>query len=205
MSNIKTVKGCDDQGNEYVIGLSLNDAAITKELLEIEVSGEYRKRGSRRWLHVVFTVQYNPAKNIIIIIYENETIGSIELREFNEGFSEYLDELEGSKAWEEICNYVVPSKTDQVEEVAEDNSIETFIDGIPAAEPVFGCLIKAGLSTTIGQIIRCNAELNSSVKEEEPIGRRKRIWLILRCLGVHTLSMSSKFVWRSVRCGITLV
>jgi len=69
-----------------------------------------------------------------------------------------------------------------------------FVDYIPAGEPGLGCLLKAGVATTLAQMVKCHG-LQPHIGT---IGRE--VWAILRCLGVHSHVMLAKATLRTLRC-----
>ena len=78
-----------------------------------------------------------------------------------------------------------------------DEAIEAAIQRIPSPDP-FICLLKAGISTTVGQLIRCNNR-HKSVEQ-----RRSRAWKIVKCLGVNAPGMTIKAALRTLGCWLTL-
>lgn len=75
-----------------------------------------------------------------------------------------------------------------------DPFILKLIDAVPAFDPIFGCALKAGISSTLGQTIACNEIVGS----DGPV--RQRAWRIIRCLGGHIGGIFSHTLWRAVRC-----
>ena len=75
------------------------------------------------------------------------------------------------------------------------NAVAEIIDGMPVPDPVFGCLIKASISSIVGQVITCN-ELRGNY------GKGKRYRQILRCLGEHTKGIAFRSIYRAARCMI---
>ena len=78
-----------------------------------------------------------------------------------------------------------------------DQAIETAIQSLPVPEPAFGCVIKAGISTTVGQMIRCH---NRHRMIEQ---RRSRAWEIVKCLGINAPGMTIKAALRTLGCWLT--
>ncbi len=75
------------------------------------------------------------------------------------------------------------------------NAVAEIIDGMPVPDPFFGCLIKASISSIVGQVITCN-ELRGNY------GKGKRYRQILRCLGEHTKGIAFRSIYRAARCMI---
>ena len=73
-----------------------------------------------------------------------------------------------------------------------------ILDRIPAwvfgGEPVAGCLIRSGLSATVGQTIECK---NMTA---EAHWLRERLMEMARCLRIHLPDMTSKAALRAMRC-----
>lgn len=187
MASFKTVSMRNHKDQEYQIELSLNDAAIMKNNLEIAVAGRYREIRENQWKEEIFIVRLVSEEKLIQVIFHDEIVGTINLNNLGDFLTETFDELETPEAWTEI------------EGLFLDNGgelIESAIQRIPAFDPVFGCLLKSGLSTAIGQLIECHSETRA-LSMERP---RQRILGILRCLGVNSLAMAGKFTFRTLKC-----
>lgn len=184
MPSFKTVTMKNTKGQEYQIDLSLNDAAIMDSHLEIEVTGRYRRNDSEQWEEKIFIVRLVSSQNKIQVIFHSKVIGEIDLRRFEGALDETFDKLDASDAW------------NQVREFFLDNGeiVEQAIQRIPAFDPVFGCLLKSGLSTAIGQLLECYPQVRALAN---PL---HRVWATLRCLGVNSFVMASKFTLRTLKC-----
>ncbi len=187
MRSFKTITMKDAEGREYQIDLSLNDAAIMDNNLEIEVVGRYRHNHIEQWNEEVFTVRLVPANRLINVIYHNEIIGTISLINLDEGLNEVFDELDGPSAWNALHEFFLENGGEFIGDV---------IQRIPAFDPVFGCLLKSGLSTAIGQLIECHSKTRAM--EIELL--RQKVLAMLRCLGVNSFAMAGKFTFRALRC-----
>lgn len=118
--------------------------------------------------------------------------------EYFEGFAEReggevdpLDDVEAGDALEQAAQ-------DLLAGAGVDEAIEAAIQRMPVPEPAFGCLIKAGMSTTVGQLIRCH---NRHRRIEQ---RGNRAWQIVKCLGVNAPGMTIKATLRTLGCWLTL-
>lgn len=77
------------------------------------------------------------------------------------------------------------------------DAVGEIINAMPVPDPFFGCLIKASISSIVGQVITCN-ELRGNY------GTGKRYRQILRCLGQHLKGIAFRTLWRAARCMIRL-
>jgi len=83
---------------------------------------------------------------------------------------------------------------DIVAESLDDQAIEAIIDGIPAFDPILGCLIRGSLSVIAGQIIRC---WFATRNQPDWRLRRQEIW---DCLSRNGVAMLTAFLARFGRC-----
>ena len=187
MPLLKKIKFRHPNGAECKVKLDLNDTAIMDDCLEMEVGGKFRQGPDEEWIKRKFTVRFNAEINAIEILHDGEVIGTIVLDAVGDFIARELDELPAPEAWEKI------------REMFEDGGalIDELIQSIPVPDPIFGCLIKAGLSTAIGQLLECNTIV--PVRETA----KQRIWELLRCLGFNSLPMISKFTFRTLRCAVS--
>lgn len=187
MSTINKIDFTDSAGNHYRLDLTLDDAQIMQDRLTIEVvARQLEYRDGPQVDAIGATVSFIPAENIVEIL----------LKGLENPIVIKLDRLE-------------PSQIDQADEVGEgengltlmeyllehgsESSVEELLQAIPV-EPGLGCLLKAGISTTVGQLIQCNFHTHADN------GLRQKIWDMLRCLQVNGLIMASKIVGRTIKC-----
>tara|TARA_R110002073_G_scaffold4213_3_gene28038 strand:- start:15399 stop:16004 length:606 start_codon:yes stop_codon:yes gene_type:complete len=190
-TNIKTLRFKNHKtGDVCRIKLEINDRAILREHLEIEVTGWYFKASTNQQTKVVFVVKLDARENVLYIIHNGDNLGTINLNHYIE-LGDTFDELEANDAFRKIADQV-EENYDTFTDPAE--AIELIINRLPAVDPIMGCFIKSGLSTSIGQIIRCN-----NTAQRELRGKRK-VWELLKCLGQNKWNMVSKFTWRVLRC-----
>lgn len=74
---------------------------------------------------------------------------------------------------------------------------EAFINAIPAPDPFVSCLLRAGIATTVGQIISCNTNVDRGAS----LGERARA--IVLCLRRNAPRMAWRTLTRTGRCVIT--
>ncbi len=81
------------------------------------------------------------------------------------------------------------------------DAIEQAIDAFPAIDPMLGCLIKSGVSATVGQIVRCN-----NIGAPHRDGINERIHKIFGCLkeniGPVARRAAAKTMWCWLRLGM---
>ncbi|MCR9194105.1 MAG: hypothetical protein NXH88_05185 [Hyphomonas sp.] len=107
---------------------------------------------------------------------------------------EYEDYAEDNYTFEEHFRKILPDDTSASE---LSGAIEELIQGFPT-EPGIGCLIKAGLSTSVGQLIECHHETR-----DWPLVTPK-VRAMLRCLQVNVMAMGVRAFGRTVRCFVSL-
>ena len=186
MADLGTKSFRDENGNIYEVNLSLNDAAVMDDNLEMIVTGSYREAGADIPLKAEFLIRLNPSEDALEIYFENERRAVIKLAELSGFNPDEFENLEMEEAWATIT------------EIMEDggDAISAMIDSIPVPDPVFGCLLRAGISTAAGQIVSCYMAFH------QVANIRSRIAHVLRCLSVNSLVMLSKFTWRTFKCAL---
>jgi hypothetical protein len=186
MAELGTKRFKDEDGNIFEINLSLNDAAVMDDNLEMIVTGSYREAGADIPVKAEFLIRLNPAENALEIYFENEARASIDLADLFDFDPDEFENLEGEEAWATIVGIMKDG----------GEALSAVIDSIPVPEPVFGCLLRAGISTATGQIVSCYM----AFRQVENI--RSRVAHVLRCLSVNSLVMLSKFTWRTFKCAL---
>lgn len=186
MADLGTKSFRDENGNIYEVNLSLNDAAVMDDNLEMIVTGSYREAGADIPMTAEFLIRLNPSEDTLEIYFENERRAVIHLRELVDFDPDAFESLEMEEAWTTIAG------------ILEDggDALSAAIDSVPVPDPVFGCLLRAGISTAAGQIVSCYM----AFRQVENI--RQRIAHVLRCLSVNSLVMLSKFTWRTFKCAL---
>ena len=86
------------------------------------------------------------------------------------------------------------------EEDAFANGLEAFLNGVPVPEPALGCVLKAGISSVVGQTIRCN---NKWVQTRDE-ARVSRLRSIKNCLWESAGKLVGKAATRTMICWGTL-
>ena len=79
-----------------------------------------------------------------------------------------------------------------------DDAIEQMINVMPVPDLFFGCLIKAGIASIVGQVFTCNSMRNSYGKDAGWVRQ------ILSCLSKHVEGIAFRILWRAARCIIRL-
>jgi hypothetical protein len=75
--------------------------------------------------------------------------------------------------------------------------VEEIIAAIPVPDPILGCMLKAGVSATIGQAVTCNQHARRD-------GFRQRVREIAACLIDNAGGIFSRAAWRLSRCIATM-
>jgi len=74
--------------------------------------------------------------------------------------------------------------------------VEALLEAMPAGDPIFGCLLKAGVSSTLGQALICN-EQTRQLNVATIVERLRRI---LGCMGDRAGKIVTRAMWRTFRC-----
>lgn len=166
--------------HEYELDIDLKDAAIMQNRVEFEVAARRRHLREDAWEQESVTLRFDFEERVAQVLYRGEEIGRIDLSRID-----LPEDMPAEAAWSMIAD-------------AWDGSpIEQMIQMIPG-DPVVGCLLKAGISTTVGQTIRCYGQAAGARSF------RERIKETLRCLGQNTIRMILTATARTLRCMVLL-
>lgn len=167
---------------QYELDLGFNDSAIMEERVEFEITARSRRSDKTEWEEHTATVSFELGDGRALAIVNIEGHGSFEVDLSEIDISPYTP---FEDAWEMIKN------------ACEGDAIEQAILAIPG-DPVIGCLIKAGVSTSIGQTMSCYREA------EYAKSTRMRIKRTIECLGDNLLSMVFTATARTLKCMVML-
>jgi hypothetical protein len=81
-----------------------------------------------------------------------------------------------------------------------DRSLE-LLDAVPAGDPFLGCLIKGGITASLGQAVRCYRDARAGQDEaaEESLLRT-----MFRCMRQNGLKILGNAATRAAKCAVTL-
>lgn len=168
--------------HEYELELGLDDAAIMQEAVRFEITARSRHRAEDHW---------NEHKASVDLDFEGErpvarvTIEGHDPIEIDLGMVDISPGASFEDAWEAI------------RDACEGSAFEQLVMAFPA-DPVIGCLLKAGISTSIGQAIGCYRET------EHAKGLRTRVRRTLSCLGENLPGMLFTATARTLKCMVML-
>ena len=77
-----------------------------------------------------------------------------------------------------------------------DSGLEQFLASIPVPDPLLGCAIKAGISSLIGQAIKCRREVESA-------GLWRSMQVFARCMRDHFGDIGRTALKRAFGCMIS--
>ncbi|MFW2349377.1 hypothetical protein [Qipengyuania sp.] len=188
----------DRDGNRYTLRLSVDvrSAILNDGNVETSVTA-IRHVDDGDDIELTALVRLESFERRIAIVLPEQLPIHIDI-EYFEGFAE--------RAGGEVDPLDDIEPGDLVERAAQDlldgaglgEAIEAAIQRMPVPEPALGCPIKAGVSTTVGQLIHCH---NRHRRIEQ---RSSRAWEIVKCLGVNAPGMTIKATLRTLRCWLTL-
>lgn len=171
---------------EYELEIDFKDQAVMDNRLETEVIAKRRPTGTTEWQKITATVQYEHERHEIRIEIQGGEFLRIDTSNFDSAIQAGLD----------VAIEQVEQVFSELTGVSIAHSVETLIQYIPLPDPVFGCLLKAGLSTVVGQLAKC-------IYSTREI-RERRIRATFRCLGDHGMDMLSTAARRTLWCMIRL-
>lgn len=168
-------------GFEYELDIDFKDAAIMDNQVSFDISARKREIGEPNWQEISLNIDFEFEAMRAIITFEGREIGHVDLSKID--IPEYAP---AEQAWDVIC------------EAYSGSPIEKAIQAIPT-DPSIGCLIKAGVSTTVGQTMEC---YNESYSEDDRL--YQRIKQTIKCLGHNSISMILTASARTLRCIVML-
>lgn len=109
---------------------------------------------------------------------------------------------EGESAYIKVSLPTIEGFEDKIIPVSElfegESEAERFLESIPAllaGDPILGCLIRSGLSSTIGAILSCKNKTSEILW-----GHGRRLLAIGRCLRVSIPDFVIKTTIRALKC-----
>jgi hypothetical protein len=176
------------EGKHYSLDFRLDDAAIVDNTLSIDVVAEVGEPLKRSYSKTL-TAQLDYAKRVIRI---NDRTKMLYYRP--------IESFKDPGSLQEDAPTANPNEDDALSGEAWDAAteiVEQGIDAMPATDPLVGCLLRAGLSTIIGQLLRCyNATWRS-----DGAARLKSVLDCLKKNGITILGRASK---RFLKCALAL-
>ncbi|CAN0253102.1 unnamed protein product, partial [Chrysoparadoxa australica] len=175
-------------GREYYLQFELEDAALMDGRVPIVVEAialhPYGAEGSPR-IKGTATLDLERGENGVITV-ELEGHEIIEIPVPSVRFDD--DDFD-------FTNY--EDRSEPLFDFLADNSLAHQAGRLAEAFPVGGeplaCVLKAGITTSIGQLIQCNYDVRRNAKEDwKKFSKRRKGWRMLKCLGINSFSMLSK-------------
>lgn len=167
---------------EYRVIADLDDAAIMNDQLRLSVAGSVRQLPDGEWRKETIELLGDFGRSVIELRVRNRPIATVPLTLPLPDITDFLGNGSDISADDMI-----------LDQALEPAVIEELIHLIPT-DPLFGCLVKGAISTTIGQTIRCWR----TTRREAPISQRIRD--IAGCLREYGLRMALTFMYRVGRC-----
>lgn len=192
MPTLTTIKFSRDN-TTYEVHIDFDDEAIMEDNITFDVRAtltDYEGKSYSETLCVELDLNENSGR---IFLRETEvyrfSLSDINVR---------MDPLTGEEAIPGM-NGDCELKDNVYDHIQEGlgNVIGEVIDAMPVPDPFFGCLIKASISSIIGQAVTCN-ELRRNY------GNEGRFRQIVSCLRKHVKGIALRTLWRAARCMIRL-
>ncbi|WP_152527671.1 MULTISPECIES: hypothetical protein [unclassified Afipia] len=188
MASLGSYSFRDPEGNTYSLEMDLDDAAMMEDAVSVAITGKKEYAVTKTTISVEFSVTLETSEKPkpwkIVIRHGDMVVGTIPLPEFGPPEDVAYDALP-DEAWNHLSDLV-----------DNPNALEHAIAAIPAGDPILGCLIKAAVSTSVGQILRCYKEHRES-PDWRAVTRK-----VLRCLGAHSARMLMTAIWRTGKCAV---
>lgn len=192
MATLTTVRFSRENMN-YEVNIDFDDKAMVEDLIAFDVIATVTDNEGvsySKTLRVELNLSDFSGKILLgERVLHNFSFGDINVRMDGQIGEETIPGMDGDG---ELVDDVYDNIQDGIGEVVGE-----IIDAMPVPDPFFGCLIKASISSIVGQAITCN-ELRGNY------GTGKRYRQILRCLGEHIKGIAFRTLWRAARCMIRL-
>ena len=208
-----TIQGED--GFDYALALDFDDSAIMEDSFRMVVRALKFEAGDRSSdrrpiATLKASVSINPFEGCAEITLGENTY-SVDLA------SAPLPPPEAINLDRPYLNSIAEPVGDSVRYLG--HAIENLVDALPSPDPFMGCMIKGGLSASIGQAVECytdlvKAERRDAVEREEdrdwwerkrlPQPRRPSLKRMFRCMRRNGLNILGSAAKRAGRCALTL-
>jgi hypothetical protein len=192
MSTLTTIRFSREK-TIYEVDIDYDENAIIEELIAFDVIARVTDNEG---------ISYSETLRVEINLNELSgriLLGDRELHKFS--FGDVNVRMDGQTGDETISGIDGDGElADNVYDNIQDGvgeAVGEIINAMPIPDPFFGCLIKASISSIVGQVITCN-ELRGNY------GTGKIYRQILRCLGKHVKGIAFRTLWRAARCMIRL-
>lgn len=181
-------------GRLYHVELSIDRLAALRDQLTIEIAARSYSAGGDGGVSIQASLSLDVERREIVIEVEGKELGRIPLDAVDIAEADEAD-VEGAegfarRAWETLAEQLRDGDGNPAAE-----TIEAIIGQIPAIDPLLGCLLKGAISASVGQTIRCYAQLEP---EHETI--RQKLSAVAACLGNNVWGMLGRATYRALRC-----
>ena len=181
----------DRDGNQYTLIIAYNEDAIMENMISTNITAVKTDAITGKKTQVEADVELLPHLNLVRIKFPAADPIKIQIGEtallYDDDIRDFNDPTESDGFLQRI--------------IGDNSSIEEILSHIPAGDPLLGCLLKAGIVTTLGQVIKCHHKTQLNGADER---LRKKIWNIIRCLGANSQTMLAKASLRTVKCWLAL-
>ena len=180
--------------NNYLLEFDLDDKAIMEDRISVDILARVVNPYGQEF-RVALTVEIDYREFLVTVKNGDHIL-------FRRSFHDLRALL---PEWDECGPDGPPEDVyfdalDTLGEVVNENIggvVEEIIAAIPVPDPILGCMLKAGVSATIGQAVTCNQHARRE-------GFRQRIREIAACLIDNAGGIFSRAAWRLSRCIATL-
>jgi hypothetical protein len=179
----------------YELTLGVDVGALQQSELHLDVTATVSGEGVEPFEETL-TVEIRPLERRGRVLAGDRVIHEFDYAQFDVRINQGAESPPGME-----YDYDDGPQIDKVAEAVESglgDYVAGLIDAMPVPDPIFGCLLKAGISSTIGQAIACTevVGLEGAV--------RQVVWRLARCMRDHIGGILTRTLWRTARCIVTL-
>lgn len=173
----------------YEVNIDYDDNVVIEDIIAFDVIAKVSDKEGVSYSETL-RVEINLHEfNGKIFLHDTElhefSFGDVNVRMNGQSGDETIPGMDGD---EELVDNVYNNIQDGIGE-----SVGDIINSMPVPDPFFGCLLKASISSIVGQVITCN-ELRKNY------GNGSRYRQIINCLSKHVKGIAFRTLWRATRC-----
>lgn len=183
------------EGRNYY--LDFKDKAVMDNHFEVEITArEVDQEGNERIVPLTLRIDLESMQ--AHVMYQKETLYTFNLAQLGDTLGKFPenDATNEGFAVGEPAAYMeeIDSGFTQIAERALG-----IAELIPVGEPIFGCLLKGGISATLRQAIECS---RTFTPDDLPL--RERVGIVARCMRDNYMAVFTRSAWRAAVCFVRL-
>lgn len=179
----------DRYDNKYELDIEFDEADLAKGLVTTKVKATKYRPDTERIGEVEATLTLDIERQVVRV--ELPGLDPIEIN-IGEGPEPFEDNDRDLSDPEEVRDFLAR----MLDEGGVVDHIAQAADYIPV-EPGIGCVLKAGVCTTLSQLVQCHHEHRDEGSVTD------RAWKVIKCLGAKSPFVIGKACLRTARCWLT--